>query len=835
MSAWQRNRVAPVPPVVPSKRDHHGEIKDYASASPQQAHAREGPPLKPAESATEILRDKPKPGGIMANAENRDMQASRMSALQGLHEDDDTDDDFMDIDEQYIEENEAKFARNKASLEAKKVDINSPYYCARDILQRIALLHNLTLHDLSSLMSAKADEEAAFAKEDLKADCNGQPRNSDDMLTPKTEEREEADDSVVDEANAGRDSPVGRRSVSLSPPPIGTPELRALPFVNQEPLTPMSQLDDFLDSADRHESVKTVVQMELADRTRSQFDAHQSTCIEYAKMYRMWRLEAREIEQEYAVHDKEEVVEEVAVPEPLPDVSPMLPTPTAEGRRSRYTSEYSLEQALKKSQETAKAEQLQREREAAQAKRDPDKEADLLEMLSGHTCGNLTFKDTTYRRDADLAVAYWQLQPPPDDFTQEEHKTMIENFRAYPKKWGKIAQALHGRTYKDCINHYYATKWDKEFKPKTKARAKSRAKGSAKLAGTAKSLRANHLLNDVGVDVYGAEDAAAPLVSRTTGGRPKRAAAPTTFEGGEKKAARPAGPGEQNSEKVARKSKGAPRSSGNQRKSGRQAARQRSASPPKPEAGLEVRQPDLGPAERYMPTIRDLAAGPPGMASIHSIPPPTMTMHTAQDMRYGTVQDLIAPAPGLSGLGDMRNPLASQSARAGPSSYWSVQETTKFPEYLETFGTDWQAIATHMGSKSATMVGTPPSPTHKPTCKAHRFYRLRIIISVCFLRVVKTSLESPIEQMRIATARTSRYPTRLARCRQHPHPSSAAQTRRMRLCRGHWHPVEAVILRSSILRTTPLPSPYLHAAKLLRLDSAPTHPLLKACRTLCHR
>lgn len=39
-----------------------------------------------------------------------------------------------------------------------------------------------------------------------------------------------------------------------------------------------------------------------------------------------------------------------------------------------------------------------------------------------------------------------------------------------------------------------------------------------------------------------------------------------------------------------------------------------------------------------------------------------------------------------------------------PSNYWSVAELTDFPLLLAAFGSDWNAIASHMGSKSAVMV-----------------------------------------------------------------------------------------------------------------------------------
>jgi hypothetical protein len=44
------------------------------------------------------------------------------------------------------------------------------------------------------------------------------------------------------------------------------------------------------------------------------------------------------------------------------------------------------------------------------------------------------------------------------------------------------------------------------------------------------------------------------------------------------------------------------------------------------------------------------------------------------------------------------------NVRSGPSSYWSVAELRGFEENIARFGTNWEAIADHMGTKSPTMV-----------------------------------------------------------------------------------------------------------------------------------
>lgn len=51
-----------------------------------------------------------------------------------------------------------------------------------------------------------------------------------------------------------------------------------------------------------------------------------------------------------------------------------------------------------------------------------------------------------------------------------------------------------------------------------------------------------------------------------------------------------------------------------------------------------------------------------------------------------------------------RDMMPGQQTKGTTTSYWSVQEVTIFPQLLAHFGTDWQSIATHMGSKTQTMV-----------------------------------------------------------------------------------------------------------------------------------
>ncbi|KAI1355974.1 hypothetical protein F5Y01DRAFT_325067 [Xylaria sp. FL0043] len=49
-------------------------------------------------------------------------------------------------------------------------------------------------------------------------------------------------------------------------------------------------------------------------------------------------------------------------------------------------------------------------------------------------------------------------------------------------------------------------------------------------------------------------------------------------------------------------------------------------------------------------------------------------------------------------------PASNQRTVSIPSSFWTTTEASKFPSLLSSFGSDWNAIASHMGTKTATMV-----------------------------------------------------------------------------------------------------------------------------------
>ena len=56
------------------------------------------------------------------------------------------------------------------------------------------------------------------------------------------------------------------------------------------------------------------------------------------------------------------------------------------------------------------------------------------------------------------------------------------------------------------------------------------------------------------------------------------------------------------------------------------------------------------------------------------------------------------------GEGPDRSKPTAPPAKQSASSYWSVPEQTDFARYIEYFGTDFGAIANHMGTKTQTMI-----------------------------------------------------------------------------------------------------------------------------------
>ncbi|KAK3066223.1 hypothetical protein LTS18_001894, partial [Coniosporium uncinatum] len=204
---------------------------------------------------------------------------------------------------------------------------------------------------------------------------------------------------------------------------------------------------------------------------------------------------------------------------PEPPAAP-LPTPTEGGRRGhKYASEYDLEKVMQESAALEQKRLEEQEREAQREREALEREADIPAMFTPAEREKRRFKDTNGLRNPADALKVFEFEPPSDNFSVDEHERMVEAYRETPKKWGIIASKLAGRTYKECINHYYHTKWYGEYKIRDK---KGRLKGKRAKAINGKG-KASHAISAMSM----AEGDDPPV---TESGRPKRAAAPTFGE-----------------------------------------------------------------------------------------------------------------------------------------------------------------------------------------------------------------------------------------------------------------------------------------------------------------
>lgn len=602
------------------------------------------------------------------------------------------DEDGLGLDEADFEESEAKFLKEKKLLEAKLVDLSDRSLRASTPLEEIDRLLAIHSEDLSLVIPADRvdisdpmDTEVEPIKPTLEL-------TKPDVLTSKAEEDEglDNDDSIMEDET--------RRSPSLSDREMSL-EIEKLPFLGQGPPTPLSDPDH--EKPGRYtKAVTEGVRNQIRSMIEVKKNEAQAIEEEFAAYYSRWRQYIDAKDAEFTQTDKDQHTYTEPVPTgttPEPPVPSALPTPDLR-RTNRFASEYLMEQVLKESRQAAEEQQAKQEREAKKAKPDMEKEAEIPPLMSPAEQKRRRFVDTSRLRNPASALAVFHFEPPEDDFTEEEHARLVANYHTHPKKWGQLASLLGtGRTYKECINHYYSTKWAKEYKAKTGRRRppkRPRATAGRGRAAAAAALEVNR------PELFGA-DGTTPVIAVTDSGRPRRAAAPTFGDRleAEADAATPtptsgkgrAAPGEPGQEKAKRarttKEKGT--------RKGKTALVPvpAVASPVKP--ALEVKDRIAGVKQEDGITLQPIQMIPDQHAVSIEEPP--------------SREASIAPVP----MGEKAKAHAP-GARAGPSSYWSVLEQNDFRRNIAYFGTDFQAIANNMGTKTMTMVRASPSAEHSP-------------------------------------------------------------------------------------------------------------------------
>ncbi|KAK4197929.1 hypothetical protein QBC40DRAFT_99248 [Triangularia verruculosa] len=421
--------------------------------------------------------------------------------------------------------------------------------------------------------------------------------------------------------------------------------------------------------------------------------------------------------------------------------------PEGRGTRGRFATEYDLKKAMEQS-EREFAEKQEREERIQKDKYRTDKEAEIPDMLWTTTeREQASFYDTAGKLPLEKLVATWDVVPWRVNFKEEEAEKFEKAYLEFPKQWGKIAKELPGRNTGTCIQYYYSMKQELALKEKLKKQPKKRKKG-----GRAKQ-RSSALVSELGNGEQEAEDPGQETGENGERRRPPRRAAAPNFGGNEatpnadSDGATPAAtPGRRRGATMtegAKNDSGAEKTEGkrprgrkqNKDKSDKEAkgAKPATQTPvplplPVPAKGGRSRANSRaqGPEWASLQTPVDIAARPPpgpfdvppgGMQPpLAPVPqPPMSSPERAMGPMQSSISDLMAP-PSLRPeppLPQTSVPTFEISQPYGPdrtrtpqqaSSYWSVSESNDFPGLLRAFGTDWNAIAAHMQTKTPTMV-----------------------------------------------------------------------------------------------------------------------------------
>ncbi|OQO03611.1 hypothetical protein B0A48_10276 [Cryoendolithus antarcticus] len=585
---------------------------------------------------------------------------------------------------------EAKFERQKRELEKKLADLSVRHLRSVTPLEAIARTVRVTWEDVERVRERDAKMDIDDPQQRQPLATTSESDEMVDVVTPKGEDAA----SVVIKEQPDATLPVR----TLRRP---SPEVVLLPHLHRGGEAAFQDTKEYQRKLNRQEreteAMLVLLDAEMADE---QGEEDELTMEFHDRIWDWYEL-CEDLDKVREVEEARER-QQSAEPPPEPEITSFMPTNPALQSRIKYNSEYEFEMVLKQSEETARLEQERADRELLKIQADMEKEAVVPEQMTAKQMDAARFIDNNRLRDPDSLTMVFSYEAPPDDFLEHEKTIFAAAFRDTPKRWSDIADQLPGREPKDCIRHYYANKWDGRYKDKKGGRKKGGTRGrGGKSAPRGKGSAAMADMARIEEHVPGVSDS----------GRPKRAAAPTTFGEREMDAKamlakdspvkRPNN-GEVAQDKPVKRRKAAGDKPG--RKSKAAAVQQ-------PLAQLAA-APSMSPAQRYMTSI---------------IPAKEEPMHDRRlddarllaDMQAGTrlapenhsvyvsQQPFVASGPIPVDAGDeydRANVLSIASSRQSASSYWSVPEQNDFSKYIMHFGTDFAAIANHMGTKTQTMI-----------------------------------------------------------------------------------------------------------------------------------
>lgn len=610
-----------------------------------------------------------------------------------------SDDDEVDAQQELALLN-AKFDRNKRALDSQLSDLTTRPYRATTPLESIARVARISLKDLQR------------ASEHQEMEVDRSPAGTSHLQPPTTHSSESDDSSAVRTPKHPSDAQVVVQSSEDDTERVRrhfrrpSPDVVILPYLNNDSQT-LDISAAIAGDGKRQEKVSAAAFDALVEDVGQEEEREHDLANVFAEYLRRWREECDDLDR---LREEQERLERRQSQEPGPEPdTPMGPSVNTvlEGRRlHKFNSEYEFEQVLKQSEETARIEQEKLDREAKKNQADMEKEAILPDQETEARFHHGLFVDANRHREPDTLTQVFSYEPPPDNFNEDEQRLFIAAFKETPKKWGEIASLLPGRIYKDCIQHYYANKWDGRFRDnrtkKMKAAGRRGRGGKAPPRGRGSALMAD----------LGRSEELIPAANVSDSGRPKRAAAPTTFGEREIDAkaallgpspAKKSGPGS----KLDSNGDVGPEKAVKRRKvMGEKPGRKSKAHQP---LATLAAAPNMSPGKPFLqnmngkedtakaPSLEDAGLLAGFQAGHHgALPSEAHAMY----MHEGFMQPVGASEE--SRRSKTSGP--AQASKSSASSYWSVPEQTDFSKYIAHFGTDYGAIAAHMGTKTQTMI-----------------------------------------------------------------------------------------------------------------------------------
>ena len=676
-------------PLLSEARDRAGvpsgprQLSSFGqSQTPRALHASATMPSAPSAPKALLARSPPEAKMTLLPARqptDQQIEVSddvEMSVPASSEDEEEAEDDSFD--EEYFAESEERHRQQMGLLEARKPPPLLEDSTAVALLIKLQFLEMMLLQAIPRPSTMPPD----VSKDDVPTAVNVPT-----TLPSPTR-------AFDDDASRLEDEPPHPKGRPLRQPPINpipTPPIEDLPYLKSG--APERRVFEDSDNEVEHEAVSILLQQEFEREAWDLRSELEEMRAEFKALYPDWKQEIGKIDQE-----RREQQVSPAPASPAPSIAPSVtPSLTHERTRgARNTTEADLEAALLLSKQSAKEEEERREREAAASSLpNYDMEAVVPQMLRPAEVELSEFEDTNNLITNDMIKYSLSYLPPEDDFTAEEQTLFITAYCQYPKKWSKIAESLPGRTYKDCITHYYLTKDLARYKEIWR-RSQPRKRGRGKAAKPRSTALMSELLRG--------DDGEAAPVAVTDSGRPRRAAAPTF--GDAPSEPDPSTPIPQSKKLTAGLEKGNPDTTAIKTSRGRKTG-----------SGTKVRrtkaQIQADQQQALLLGAAEASPGKPAMASKaergrtilrggETLPvrPEIPTHPQAQrPVEAGPQQYPVSDVPLIPAMAQA--PSASQV-----TSYWSVPEQHKFPELLTYFGRDFAAIADFMKTKSVTMVST---------------------------------------------------------------------------------------------------------------------------------